>query len=307
MPSYLDPPPDDPGAAEAPITPADEWTIGRLLAWTTDYLKAKGSESPRLDAEVLLAHVLKCERVQLYTNYQTVVGGEHRQAYRHLVRRRATGAPVAYLVGRKEFYSLPLDVSPAVLIPRPDTETLVAEFLTLFKDHPAPRALDIGTGSGAVALACLSQHKSARFIATDRSREALTVARGNAAKLSLAARVEFRQGDLYEPVAADAPFDAILSNPPYIPTGEVSNLEPGVRDFEPHMALDGGPDGLDVVRRMIAGAPEHLIPGGHLLLEIGTTQEEPVRTMIAQQPALDLAPTIRDAAHHPRVVRALRK
>lgn len=311
------PPPADAEPAPAPApaaTPAAEgaetgerWTVLKLLTWTADFLRRKGSESPRLDAEVLLAHVLGWPRISLYTHFEDLVSESDRGKYRELIRRRAEGAPVAYLVGRKEFYSLTLQVSPAVLIPRPDTETLVAEFLSQFKGQHAPRVADIGTGSGAIALACASQHRTAQLIAVDRSPEALAVARSNAETLGLTDRVEFREGDLLEPLAGDSPFDAILSNPPYIPTDDIAGLEPGVRDFEPHLALDGGADGLEVVARLIAGAPARLVPGGQLILEIGSPQEDAVRELIAARPEFDLMPTIRDAANHPRVIRAVRR
>jgi release factor glutamine methyltransferase len=291
-----------------PDSPLGErWTTGRLLTWTTEFLGKKGSESPRLDAEVLLAFVLKCDRVRLYTHYEEEVGEAPRAAFRELVRRRAESTPVAYLVARKEFFSLPLKVTPAVLIPRPDTETVVVEFLALLKHRPEVTAVDVGTGSGAIALACASQHKTARFDATDASPAALAVARENAEALKLADRVEFREGDLLAPVAEAGPFDAILANPPYIPTGVIPTLEPGVRDHEPHAALDGGPDGLRVVSRLIDQAVPLLKPGGHLILEIGTEQESPVRERIAAYPEMELAPTVRDAANHPRVVRATRR
>ncbi len=296
-----------PPVSAPPREGEESWTILRLLNWTADFLKKKGSESPRLDAEVLLAKVLDCERVRLYTHYDNEVGAHERAAFRELVRRRAEGAPVAYLVGRKEFFSLRLSVSPAVLIPRPDTETVVVEFLNQLKDRPEVVAVDVGTGSGAIALACARQHKSARLLATDISPEALAVARQNAEALKLADRVTFFEGDLLEPVAMRGPFDAVLSNPPYIPTGEIAGLEPGVRDNEPHLALDGGDDGLRVAARLIDQAVPLLKPGGFLLLEIGSAQEGPVRALIGAHPELILAPTIRDAAQHPRVVRAVRE
>lgn len=296
-----------PQPAPVPRTgPEDRWTVLRLLTWTTDFLKRRGSESPRLDAEVLLAHVLGWERVQLYTHFEDEVGERARGEFRDLVRRRAEGAPVAYLVGRKEFYSLPLKVSPAVLIPRPDSEFVVVEFLAVTKELKSPRAVDVGTGSGNLALACARQHKSARFIATDISSEALAVAEENARRHGLTDRVEFRQGNLLDPVADEEPFDAIVSNPPYIPTDVIPTLEPGVRDFEPHRALDGGEDGLRVAAPLIAGAVPLLKPGGHLILEIGSDQEAPVRALIAAQPELKLAPTVRDHANYPRVIRATR-
>src|SRR5512135_2226189 len=299
--------PHQPAPPAPPPSEADDrWTVGRLLTWTTDYLKRRGSEFPRLDAEVLLAHVLDWERVQLYTHYEEEVGERARAAFRDLVRRRAEGSPVAYLVGRKEFYSLPLSVSPAVLIPRPDTEFVVVEFLAVMKGVPSPRAVDVGTGSGCLALACAHQHTSAHFVALDLSPEALAVAESNARALGLADRVAFRQGNRLEPVAGDDPFDAIVSNPPYIPTAVIPTLEPGVRDYEPHLALDGGADGLQVVAPLIAESVPLLKPGGHLILEIGSDQEEPVRSLIAAHPEFKLAPTVRDHANHPRVVRATR-
>jgi release factor glutamine methyltransferase len=299
--------PEVSGPAPGVAAGDDRWTVLRLLNWTADYLKQRGSDSPRLDAEVLLARVLDWSRVQLYTQFEHEVGPRPRGEFRDLVRRRAEGAPVAYLVGRKEFYSLPLRVSPAVLIPRPDSEFVVVEFLSLLKGVDAPRAVDVGTGSGNLALACAQQHRTARFVAIDRSADALAVARGNAESLGLADRVDFRHGDLLEPAAADGPFDAIVSNPPYIPTAVIPLLDPGVRDHEPHLALDGGPDGLRIAARLIAAAAPLLRSGGHLILEIGSDQEAPVRALIAAEPALALAPTVRDHANHPRVVRATRR
>jgi release factor glutamine methyltransferase len=288
-------PPESSGPAGAGTPPVagEPWTVGRLLTWTTGHLKRRGSESPRLDAEVLLAQVLGWDRVKLYTHYDTEVGEEPRSAYRDLVRRRALGTPVAYLVGRKEFYSLTLAVTPAVLIPRPDSEFVVVEFLAVMQPVADPLAVDVGTGSGCLALACAQHHKTARFLAIDSSSAALDVARKNADALGLAGRVSFFQGDLLDPVAALGPFDAIVSNPPYIPTAVIPTLEPGVRDHEPQEALDGGSDGLRVVARLIDQAASLLKPGGHLIVEIGTAQEEPVRALVAAQQALKLT-------HHPR-------
>jgi release factor glutamine methyltransferase len=288
-------------------TTDDSWTVLRLLNWTADFLKRKGSESPRLDAEVLLAHVLKWERVQLYTRHADEVGERDRTTYRELIKRRAEGSPVAYLVGKKEFFSLPLAVNSDVLIPRPDTETLVVTFLELFKGHDSPVAVDVGTGSGCIPLACVSRHRTARFHAVDLSAAALNVARKNAATLNLSDRVTFHQGDLLAPVSSLGPFDAIVSNPPYIATATISTLDVGVRQYEPHLALDGGEDGLRVVSRLIEQSIPLLKLGGHLILEIGSDQEMPLRDLIGSQPSLELAPTIRDAANHPRVVRATRR
>ncbi|MFO0951786.1 MAG: peptide chain release factor N(5)-glutamine methyltransferase [Isosphaeraceae bacterium] len=297
------PPASPPSSSEGE---GERWTIGRLLSWTTDFLKKRGSESPRLDSEVLLAHSLGRQRVQLYTHFEEEVAGPARAAFRDLVRRRAEGSPVAYLVGRKEFYSLPLKVTPAVLIPRPDSEFVVVEFIAAMKGVEAPRCVDVGTGSGCLALACAHEVKAATFLATDVSEEALAVARSNAETLGLSDRVSFRQGSLLEPVAAEGPFHAIVSNPPYIRTDIIPTLERGVKEFEPWTALDGGEDGLRVVAPLIEQAVPLRAPGGSLILEIGSDQEEPVRALIESRPELVLSPTVRDHANHPRVIRATR-
>jgi release factor glutamine methyltransferase len=287
--------------------PEEAWTVGRLLTWTTDFLKRRGSESPRLDAEVMLAHVLDWQRVQLYTHFTDEVAEGPRGRFRDLVRRRSEGSPVAYLVGRKEFYSLPLEVSPAVLIPRPESEFVVVEFLSMTKDLESVRAVDVGTGSGCLAIASASRKPGARFVAIDTSEPALALARKNAARHNVADRIDFRLGDVLGPVAGEEPFDVVVSNPPYIPTADIPGLEVGVRDYEPHLALDGGPDGLAVVRKLVEQSVPLLKPGGHLILEIGTAQEKPVRDVIEAQPDLRLVPTIHDHAQHPRVIRATRK
>jgi release factor glutamine methyltransferase len=282
----------------------DAWTVGRLLTWTADYLKRRGSESPRLDAEVMLAHVLQWPRVQLYTHFTDEVEESPRGRFRDLVRRRVEGAPVAYLVGRKEFYSLAFEVSPAVLIPRPESEFVVVEFLAVIKNVESPRAVDVGTGSGCLAVASAYRHPGAHFIAIDISEQALALARKNADQHGVADRIDFRLGDYLGPVANEGPFDAVISNPPYIPTGQIEHLEIGVRDYEPRTALDGGPSGLDMVARLIEESVPLLKPGGHLILEIGTDQEKPVRSLVEAQKVLRLAPTIHDHSQHPRVIRA---
>jgi release factor glutamine methyltransferase len=288
------------------MPPDDQWTIGRLLAWTADFLKRKGSDSPRLDAEVMLAHVLGYERVQLYTHYEDVVGDRGRGEFRDLVRRRSEGTPVAYLVGRKEFYSLRFDVTPAVLIPRPETEFVVIEFLDAVKEIEEPTAVDVGTGSGCIAIACARHKPGARFLAVDLSPEALAVAARNAERHGVSDRVEFLPGDLLAPAADRGPFDVVVSNPPYIATAEVERLDPGVKDHEPRAALDGGPDGLSAYRRLVEQAAPLLKPGGRLILEIGYDQEEVVESIIAESGAFEPLPAVRDLQNHPRVVRAAR-
>jgi release factor glutamine methyltransferase len=278
------------------------WTIGRLLDWTAKFLAEKGAEFPRLDAEVLLAHVQGCKRIELYTRFEEPASDDVRTRYRELVRKRIEGCPVAYLVGRKEFFSLEFEVGPAVLIPRPDTETLVMACLELAKPQAAPAILDVGTGSGALAIALAKQLPAAQVTATDISPEALVVARRNAVKHGVANRVRFLQGDLLAALPADEQFDFIVSNPPYIATEELAKLPPGVRDYEPRVALDGGPGGYQVVKRLIEQARRHLKPGGYLILEIGSAQEKVVRGMLAEA-GYEVGPTIKDNSGHPRVVK----
>jgi release factor glutamine methyltransferase len=280
----------------------ETWTIGRLLDWTAKFLAQKGSEFPRLDTEVLLSHALGCKRIELYTRFEEPATEEARARFKELIRKRLEGCPVAYLVGRKEFFSLQFEVSPAVLIPRPDTETLVVEALRLAREMPEPHIIDIGTGSGAIAIAVAKQHKRAKVIATDISGEALIVARRNAAKHDLAERIRFLQGDLFEPVPADEQFDLILSNPPYIAQEDMAKLPIGVRDYEPPAALNGGPGGYAVFDRLIREAPRHFRPGGYLIVEIGSPQKDAARQRVDAHASYELAPTIQDGSGHPRVL-----
>jgi release factor glutamine methyltransferase len=286
------------------VSTEQPWTVGRLLDWTAKYLAQKGSEFPRLDAEVLLAHALGCKRIDLYTRHDEPAPEKARQKYRELIQRRIEGCPVAYLVGRKEFFSLEFEVGPAVLIPRPDSECVVAECLRLTKEMPQPRLLDLGTGSGNLAVAIAKRHPGAHVTAVDVSADALAIAARNAAKNGVESRVRFLQGDLFGPLPAGEPFDFVISNPPYIPHGDISQLAPGVRDYEPHLALDGGADGFAVFDRLIAEAPNWLKPGGHLIVEIGSPQEKHARERIEAHAGYELAKTIRDGSGHPRVLRA---
>jgi release factor glutamine methyltransferase len=277
------------------------------LDWTANYLAQKGSEYPRLDTEVLLAHSLGWRRIDLYARYGEVPSEEVRRRFKELIGRRIEGCPVAYLVDRKEFFGLELEVSPAVLIPRPDSEFLVMECLRLAKDMAQPRVLDIGTGSGNLAVAVAHQHRGAQITATDISPEALAVASRNAAKHRVADRVRFLSGDLFSSLSHDDQFDFVLSNPPYIAEEDLPKLPAGVRDYEPRIALAGGSGGFTVFDQLIAGAPRHLIPGGYLILEIGAPQEKPARDRLTAHGEYELADTILDGSGHPRVLRARKK
>jgi release factor glutamine methyltransferase len=282
------------------------WTIGALLRWTEQFLSQKGCELPRLDAEVLLSHALGCRRIELYTRSEEVAADEVRTKFRELVMRRVEGCPVAYLVGTKEFYLLPFAVTPAVLIPRPATEALVLAALDRAKPLATLRVLDIGTGSGCLAVSVAKRHAGASVVAVDTSAEALDVARGNAERHGVTDRVAFRHSDLFTGIMGEPPFDLILSNPPYVPSADIAALASDVRDHEPRAALDGGPDGLAVFTRLITGAPEFLNPGGWLLVEIGAGQEAEALRRVAAVPALTAGLTVRDGDGHPRVVVAKR-
>jgi release factor glutamine methyltransferase len=280
------------------------WTIGGLLDWTARYLVKKGSEFPRLDTEVLLAHALGCRRIDLYTRYAEPASEEARGRFRALVQRRVEGCPVAYLVGRKEFFSLPFEVGPDVLIPRPESEFVVLECMRLAKELATPRILDIGTGSGNLAVAIAHQHKTARVTAVDLSPAALAVAARNAERHGVADRIRFLHGDLFESLAPDERFEFVLSNPPYIAAEDMEQLPIGVRNYEPHLALNGGPGGYAVLERLVARARDFLTPGGQLIVEIGAPQEGPARQRIAAHAGYQLADTIPDGSRHPRVLRA---
>lgn len=288
----------------------EPWTIGRLLMWTTDYLKKQASASPRLDAELLLAHACGCERIQLYTRFEEQVDEETRGRFRDLVKRRAEGTPVAYLLGRREFYSLPFMVTPDVLIPRPETEFAVIAVLDRLKgwaaDSPPPRIVDVGTGSGAIAVAVAKHAPQASLTAVDISPEALAVARRNAEANEVADRIEFVHSDLLNALPPDATFDVVVSNPPYISQAEFELLSPDVRQQEPKLALVAGPSGTEVIARLIPQAAERLPPGGWLVMEISPMIEANVRDLLAIDRRWNKVEITRDLAQLPRIVQARR-
>jgi release factor glutamine methyltransferase len=241
----------------------------------TDALaKARALGVDRLDAQLLLGHVVQRPRTWLIAHGDDELSAADATAYGRLLERRAEGEPLAYLVGEREFHGLSFAVSPAVLVPRPDTEVLVDWALELMADHPAPRVLDLGTGSGAIAVTLAHRHRAAHLLATDCSAEALAVARGNAARHQV--KIEFLQANWWEGLAGRR-FDGVVSNPPYI-AGEDPHL-PALR-HEPRLALTPGGDGLDALRCIVAGAAAHLVPGGWLLLEHGHDQGPAVRQLL---------------------------
>jgi len=290
----------------------DKWTIGRLLNWTTQFFTERGLESARLEAEVLLAHSRGCKRIMLYTAFEETADDALRQSFRELVRQRAAGKPVAYLVGTKEFYSLDFEVTPDVLIPRPETESLVVALLDHAKDLAAAgqgdgnwQIADVGTGSGILAVCAAKHLAKSQVTAIDISPPALAIAEKNAARHSVADRTEFVESNLFANVGASATFDFIVSNPPYITSAEMQSLDKTVAEYEPHLALDGGSDGAEVIGRLISESQQRLKPGGILLMEISPTILSRVEELLDES-TLERLPTINDLAGRARVVQARR-
>jgi release factor glutamine methyltransferase len=329
-----------PNASDKPSSPA-RWTVKEVLRWTTARFEERGLDTPRLDAEILTAHALGLPRVQLYVQFDRPLLPEELAAIRELVKRRQAGESVAYVVGKKEFWGLELAVDGRVLVPRPDTETLVTEALDRIgraprarSRHaddatgaddadvapaaanspaladavppppawPAPRIADVGTGSGAIAIALAKERPDATVVAVDISSDALDVARANAARHG--AVVTFLEGDLDAPLVPLAPFDLIVANLPYVATADLAELAPEVK-AEPSRALDGGADGLDLVRRLVAAAPALLARGGALALEIGVGQAAATGALCAAAGLADVR-VARDLGRIERVVSAVR-
>jgi len=246
-----------------------------LLQWAVEELTKCNIETPRLDAEVLLAHAIVKDRLQLYLALEDTVDKELELSYRNLIEERSAHKPVSYLTGRREFMSLDFMVNESVLIPRPETEVLVEAVGRLGK--AGSRVLELGTGSGAIAVSLARYNPDWRILATDISTEALLVARENARFHDVADRIDFLQSDLFDALSSQGSFDWVVSNPPYITTREMEHLPIDIRDYEPKLALDGGADGLDVIRRIISGAYRILSPDGRLAIEIGYGQSEDVQ------------------------------
>jgi len=296
----------------------ETWTVLKLLEWTTKFLRDRGADSPRLDAEVLLAEARGCRRIELYTAFDQVPPDDVRTRFREMVRRRADGAPVAYLVGRREFYSLSFRVTPDVLIPRPETELLLIRLLDLIKERAAtdPAAtiqiVDVGTGSGVLAICALSaaganateRNQKLQVTAIDISPAALAVAKANAADYKLADRITFLEGDLLAPLAAKPELDFIVSNPPYVKESEWQTLARDVRDSEPRLALVGGEQGTEIIERLIPQAAERLRSGGYLLTEISPMIEADVRRLVSADGRFEAPVVLKDLAGHARVVQA---
>ena len=283
-----------------------DWTVLKLIEWSGQYLEDKGVERGRLDAEHLLAHAMSTTRLDLYLQYDRLLSGPELDQYRPLLTRRARREPLQYIVGRAGFRNLELEVDQAVLIPRPETEILVDEVLQWVSDNKLknPGALDIGTGSGAIALSLVHEGPFSRVVATDTSRAALEVATRNSLMSGFSDRVDFRLGKFYEPLTVGEVFEVIVSNPPYVADGEAQDLEPEIREWEPGAALYAGPDGLDALRRIATGVGAYLKPGGLLALEVGLGQATYIMELLENTGEFRTVQVCRDLSGCERVVLA---
>lgn len=286
------------------------WTILKLLKWTTAYFTSHDIENPRASAEILLAHTLGLRRIDLYIRYEQPLIAEELDRFKGLIKRRVRHEPVAYITGEKEFWSMALRVSPDVLIPRPETECLVESALNLMtgEGRPPLRIMDLGTGSGAIILAIAKEKPGHILFAADRSVAALRMARSNAISNALEADIRFSGSDWFSGLKDErACFDMIVSNPPYIPSGQINDLQPEIRLYEPNAALDGGRDGLDAIRDLIFSAHRFLGSGGHLLMEIGHDQRAAVADIAAACGHYVDIDFDKDYAGHDRVARMTRR
>jgi release factor glutamine methyltransferase len=281
---------------------SEPWSIKRVLAWATDDFKRRGNKSARLDAELLLSEALGFDRIKLIVEAERPLADEELGRYRDLIKRRRASEPIAYILGRREFFALPMLVDRRVLIPRPDTEILVETALRCTRErHLYGRMLDLCTGSGCVAIAFAKERPTWRVTAVDLSPDAASVARENVQRAGVVHNVAVLEGDLFAALPEGARFELITANPPYIPSAEIAQLDADVRDFEPRLALDGGVDGLHVTRRLVGEALRYLSPGGLLALEGGFDQAPAVAALLEASGFVEIARS-RDLAGVERVV-----
>ena len=296
------------------------WTILTILRWTTDYFRTKGVSEPRASAEVLLAHALGISRLDLYLRYDQPLNAEELARFKTLVLKRRESTPVAYLTGHREFWSLDFQVAPAVLIPRPETETLVTATIEVVRDFEGERAgpepstlnsnpvwgLEIGVGSGAVVIALAKELPRTLWVGVDLSSAALAVARENTRRHGVADQVHLLQADLLAAFKPQALFEVLVANLPYVPRAEWEQLSKEIKEFEPRQALLGGEDGLDLIRPLVRQAQHYLKPGGWVLLEVGDGQAEKVAALLLETGDYERVEKIKDFNDIERVVRARR-
>ncbi len=287
-----------------------KWTIKDLLEVTTDYLRNKNIDQPRLSADILLAHVLKVDRVKLYIDFDQPVNERELNRYRALIRRRVNREPIQYITGVQEFWSIEFSVTPKVLIPRAESEVLVEQVISLVKNKKVtqikqPRILDLGTGSGAIAVSIAKELKEASVWASDISHDALDMAKSNAKKSCVEDKITFIQGNLWQPFRDQSVlFDIIVSNPPYIPSEDFDSLAPEVRDYEPRQALDGQEEGMFYIRRIILEGSKYLQGGGWLLVEMDPGQIEKASALAKKENQFLGIHCVKDYSNHYRVLMA---
>ncbi len=287
------------------------WTIQKLLNWTTEYLTSKGIDSPRLSAELLLSHVVGLKRIELYTQFDKSIAKEQLDRLHELVKRASQNEPIAYLVGRTEFYSLELDITPDCMIPRPETELLVERAIEFLRTRTEEQFVcDLCTGSGCIAVAIARNYPDCRIIATDISDAALSVAAKNIEKHQLGDRIRLLCGDLFDPLVPHLDvdkFDLIVCNPPYVSAAEFEKLGKNVKDYEPKLALFAGEDGLDTYRRIVEKVDAFLKPNGALMLEIGYNQGQAVKQLLEQAGCFSRIIVEKDTGDNDRIAIAKKK
>ena len=287
-------------------TNGESWSIKRMIFWSADYLDSKGVENARLDAEWLLAGALDMNRLQLYLQYDRLLSLTEKSTFKSLLLRRAAREPLQYILGNTAFRELDLLTDRRVLIPRQETEILVETVLAWGSEQKEgmENVLDLGTGSGAIGISLALEGKCSKVVATDVKNDALAVARINAKQNGVEHLMEFRSGSLFEVVKSDEKFQIIVSNPPYIPDDETMLLQPEVLEWEPTEALFGGKAGMEIMRKIIIGAPNNLTPGGLLALECGLGQAEQVVSEIEATKTFSSVMIHRDLNGRERVVTA---
>lgn len=287
------------------------WTINKLLSWISQYLKDRGIESPRFHAELLLSYVLGLKRIELYTHHDTQVEKSDLEKLHALVKRAGLNEPVAYLVGKTEFYSIEIEVSQDCLIPRPETELLAQRAIEFLRLRDGTQSVcDLCTGSGCIAVAIAKNVPQANIIATDISDQALIIANKNVEKYNLQERIKLLSGDLFDPVIPQldtGKFDLIVSNPPYVSDVEYEKLDKNVKEYEPRIALFAGEDGLDIYKRIIEKADMYLKPKAALLLEIGYLQGLSVRTLLEKTQCFSDITIEKDFNNNDRIIKAVKQ
>jgi release factor glutamine methyltransferase len=288
-----------------------EWTLIKLVQWAAGYFDSHHIDSPRATAEILLAHAINAKRIDLYLRYDQPLNSDELNRFKTLIKRRTNREPVAYILGRKEFWSMDLEVNRTVLIPRPETECLVERALESLAADPKPgckSVLELGTGSGAVILALASENSRHSYLATDISIDAVRVARRNSMHHGMDAKIRFIVADWFAPFDAKSGiFDLIVSNPPYIKSGDLKRLQPEIHVYEPVAALDGAKDGLRYLRHIIQCAYLYLKPTGALLLEMGHDQQAPLKQIIEACGQYEDAQFYKDYSGHDRIVSMRRR